>query len=54
MVIHRDLKSLNIFVDENDRCVVADFGTTKVLDVDKASAQLASAGILTSGARLPL
>ena len=30
-IIHRDLKSANIFLDENDKIVIGDFGISKVL-----------------------
>lgn len=31
-ILHRDLKSLNIFLDEHSRIKIGDFGWTKTLD----------------------
>jgi serine/threonine protein kinase len=31
-ILHRDLKSLNIFLDEHLRIKIGDFGWTKTLD----------------------
>lgn len=42
-VIHRDLKSLNIFIGNKDDAVIADFGFAKF--VDSASVQVATAGV---------
>lgn len=31
-ILHRDLKSLNLLLDESMRCKLADFGWTKTLN----------------------
>jgi serine/threonine protein kinase len=36
-IIHRDLKLKNIFVDEDDTCVVGDLGLATVTEKDAAS-----------------
>ena len=32
LIIHRDIKLRNIFVDENGRCIVGDIGIAAVLE----------------------
>jgi len=37
LIIHRDLKLKNIFVDESGRCVVGDIGIAAVMEGNKQS-----------------
>jgi serine/threonine protein kinase len=40
--VHRDMKSLNVFMDQDGTVVLADFGFAKTIDVNKASLQMAT------------
>jgi serine/threonine protein kinase len=40
--VHRDLKSMNVFMDQDGTAVLADFGFAKSVDVQKVSLQMAT------------